>query len=976
MLAPFRTNLLASTLLVGASFMASSAFAQDTRPAQEAADAGETIVVTGTLIRNPNVVAATPVQVTGKEEISLRASNTAEELMRGLPGVTPSMGSAVNIGNPGFSFVDLRGLGANRNVVLLDGQRITPSDPLGRVDLNNIPLALIERVENLTGGASTTYGADAVSGVVNFITRRDFSGVEINASNQITEQGDGRYFRIDGTVGHNFADGRGNIVLSVGYQDAKPVFQRSRSFAQNAYNSFTGEQAGSYTTNPALFFLTGALASNPGFAQVTPNGGFDTQDIGLFNYAPYNLFQVPFKRYNGFGSAHYDVTDNIQVYARGLYSHNRVQTIVAPSGVAGSSVDIPISNPFLSDAQRSLFCEDGGLSTAQCSAAATATDPNDPNFRSVKETLLYRSVGLGPRISTLTSEIYDIRGGVRGDITSDINFDVSGSYGKAVNKSRIQGAMSLTRMRDALMATNSTTCLSGNAGCVPVNIFDPNGFTDQMASYVGVSAQSETRTSLAQVQGSISGNLGFASPLASKPIDFALGASYRKYKASQDGDEFKTKSDEIGLETLVVPYHGGYSVAEIFGEVIAPLVEDQPFIRNLTLETGIRYSRYKIDAAGSPKFNTTTWKAGASWSPVESVKFRSMFQHAVRAPNIYELFLPRTPGYANLAIDPCAGSNPVGNADLTAVCIAQGAPANRIGGISQPSGGEISSTLIGSTSLKPEKADSITLGVVLTPRNLIPGFTMTVDYFRIKIKDAIASATPFDVVTACFNNVTAASASSAACQAISRNPTSGQLDGGDNSLGILQPFTNTGRLLTEGVDVSADYRTNLGAGALNLSFSGTWTMHARFQASPTSINRECVGYYSANCGTPAAPEHGSLQPKYVWNQRTSYAIGPVNMSLLWRHLSSMKYEPVAVETTGEPYGNFGRIKAYDYFDATVQVDATESLQLTFTVQNLGNRKPPFVGSSIGYGVYNSGNTFPSTYDALGRRYGVSARLRF
>jgi outer membrane receptor protein involved in Fe transport len=968
----FRVSILASSFLMGVAGIATQVQAQDAPSAS-----GETIVVTGTLIRNSNVAAATPVQVTGREEISLRAANTAEQLLRGLPGVAPSIGNAVNIGNPGFSFVDLRGLGANRNVVLLDGQRITPSDTLGRVDLNNIPLALIERVENLTGGASTTYGADAVSGVVNFITRTDIHGLEVNASNQVDEKGDGRYSRVDATLGHNFAGGRGNIVIAGGYQKAQAVYQGDRSYGKQAIDSFSGQPSGSYTTNPALFFLLGNLGATQGVAQVVPATRGFTDDVSLFNYAPYNLFQLPFERYNAFASTNYEVTDRIKFYARGLYSHNLAKTVVAPSGVAGSSVTIPISNPFLSDEQRSLFCTDGGLSAAQCGAAAVATNPNDPNFRTVDEALLYRSVGLGPRIDTLKTEVYDFRAGFKGAITDRISFDVSGGYGKSVNSRSEQGYMSLSRTRDALMATNSSTCLSGNPGCVPLDIFGPSSdFTPAMADYVGVSAFSQTKASLAQVQGTISGDFGVASPLAVKPINFAIGASYRKYKASQNGDQYKTTLDELGLDSVVIPFKGGYDVAEVYGETIAPLVEGRPFVRNLAVEAGIRYSRYKIDTAGNPKFETTTWKGGGSWTPVDGVKLRGMFQHAVRAPNIYELFLPDTPAYADLAIDPCAGSNPVGNANLTAICIAQGAPANRIGGISQPSGGEISSTTYGSTSLKPEKANSITLGLVLTPRELIPGFTLTVDYFHIRIKDAIASATPFDVINACFGNITAASAGSAACQAISRNPASGQLDGGDQSKGILQPLTNDGRLLTDGIDLNASYRKKLGAGTLNLGFSGTWTHRARFKASPTSIDRECVGYYSANCGTPAAPERGSLQPAYVWNQRTSYAIGAFDVSLLWRHLSSMRYEPVAVATTGAPYGDFGRIKAYNYFDATVQVDATSALQLTFTVQNLGNRKPPFVGSSIGYGVYNSGNTYPSTYDTLGRRYGVSARMRF
>ena len=229
-----------SRLFAGASAtslllaLSAPAFAQDAAQAaaqtpastdtQESAQAPD-IVVTGSLITNPNLERSTPVIFVGADEIQLRQSNVAEEVIRDLPGVVPNLGSAVNNGNNGASFVDLRGLGSNRNIVLLDGVRITPAGTAGsiaglagRVDLNNIPLALIDRVDALTGAASTTYGADAITGVINFITRRDFSGVELTAGNQITELGDGHTYRADATFGANFDDGRGNAVFSIGYQ--------------------------------------------------------------------------------------------------------------------------------------------------------------------------------------------------------------------------------------------------------------------------------------------------------------------------------------------------------------------------------------------------------------------------------------------------------------------------------------------------------------------------------------------------------------------------------------------------------------------------------------------------------------------------------------------------------------------------------------------------------------------------------------
>nr|WP_235210003.1 TonB-dependent receptor plug domain-containing protein [Sphingobium sp. Ant17] len=255
----------AAPAILGASLIATAAFAQEA-PQAAGAEAGDTIIVTGSLIRNPNLASSSPVNVTTADEIDLQQANVAEELLREIPGIVPSIGSAVNNGNGGFSFVNLRGLGSNRlrglgsnrNVVLLDGVRVVPAELNGRFDLNNVPLALIERVEVLTGGASTTYGADAISGVVNFITKSDFSGFEANLANQITDEGDGHTVRFDVTTGANFDDGRGNVVLGIGYQQSDPVYQGARKIGQNTIGSISGQGAGSGTSIPSRFSFPGS----------------------------------------------------------------------------------------------------------------------------------------------------------------------------------------------------------------------------------------------------------------------------------------------------------------------------------------------------------------------------------------------------------------------------------------------------------------------------------------------------------------------------------------------------------------------------------------------------------------------------------------------------------------------------------------------------------------------------------------------
>lgn len=976
-----RVRLLASTLLMGAGFVATSAqaqvIAQDQAVEQTNADGSpvttETsqgdIVVTGTLIRNPNLVSSSPVAVVGREELTLRQTNTAEEVLRQLPGAVPSIGTAVNNGNGGASFVNLRNLGSNRNLVLLDGKRIATAGLDGQTDLNNIPLALLERMDVLTGGASTSYGADAVSGVVNFVTRSDFAGVDATASQQISQRGDGNYFRADLTIGANFDDGRGNAVFSVGYQEADPIYQGDRPYASSTISSTTGRAAGgSPTSVPASF----ALAGQSGLLQVNPGSNLLVAPYQDFNFSPYNIFFTPFKRYNMYGSAHYDVSDTVTVYTRGLFSKNRVSTIIAPSGIFGESLTIPGSNPYLPAGIRDQLCSAAGIALGATCNSNTAI-PMPEVYR--------RTVELGPRVSEYETTLFDYTAGIRLNLTKSMNLDVYGSYGESQNTQTQSGYVLRSRVQQALNATNTTTCTVTTNGCVPLNLFGQAGsISPGQAAFLNGQSTITTKTQLSQVHALLNGDFGFASPAASTPISFAVGAEYRDYGAQRIPDAYALVPGELGgAGGAVLPVNGGFNVTEFFGEVIAPLVEDKPFFRNLTVEGGIRQSRYKIDAAGNPSFNATTWKAGGSWEPIADFKLRGNYQRAVRAPNIGELFAPVSTYLVNLTVDPCAGTAPTANANLRAICLAQGAPAAVIGTIQSPASGQPNATGGGNPNIRPEVADTFTVGAILTPRTLVEGLTISVDYFNIKINQAITAATPADILAACFGNVTAASATSTACTSIRRSATTGRLSGSSATVGGLpQPLTNLGRIATDGIDLGVDYRRDLGFAKLNLNFQGTWTNSNTFQASPSSVVRECVGYYSANCLT--------IQPKFAWNQRTTLTFGDVDLSLLWRHIDTVRYEPGLTPlfsgaiTGNTPIAgqnwNFNRIKAYNYLDLGTRIRAAENFEFTILVTNLLDKQPPIVGSNAGSTSYNSGNTYSSTYDAVGRGFRVGARVHF
>lgn len=976
-------------VVLGLAMLSSPSFAQN---AAEEDTTQEEIVVTGSLIANPNLERSAPVNVTSAAEIERTGSNVAEQILREIPGIVPSIGSAVNNGNGGASFVNLRGLGSFRNIVLVDGVRMTPGELNGRFDLNNIPVALLERVEVLTGGASTTYGADAVSGVVNFVTKRDFSGIEAQISNTITEKGDGNYLRADVTIGANFDDDRGNVVFSVGYQESDPIYQGARRISENNIDSFTGTSGGSGTTVPSRFLIPGV-----GLRQIDPAAGAfrPTAAFAAFNFNPYNIFQTPFDRFNMYGSARYEISDSVEVYTRGLFSKNSVDTIIAPSGAFGIQVQVPLSNPFLPAGARTQFCNALGLSAAQCTAAGAATDPASPDYREVTSVLARRAVENGPRISDFNTTVFDYRLGLRGGITDGIDWDVFGSYGESENIQSQNGYWLNSRVRQALRATNPNACIDTSNNCVPVNLFGPAGsITPAMNAFLSAQSNIAIKFTQAQARATVSGDTGFTVPWASDSVSFAVGGEFREYRGTSRSDLLSQGGDLGGAGGAAPDITGGYSVYEAIGELNIPLVQDKPFFKNLTVEAGIRYSSYSVAAPTNPSYKTTTWKAGGSWEPVDGVKIRGGYARSVRAPNIAELFAPQNTGLTNLADDPCANLDDNGNpipgraaptGVLRDVCLAQGAPASQIGQIAVPTAGQANATAGGNLLLRPEKSNSWTLGVVLQPE-AIPGFSLSLDYYNIKISKAITTPTPGDAIAACFGAGNL-SATNPACLSIRRDPLTGNLAGDPAVVkGLFLALSNLGSLETDGIDLVMDYSRDLGFADLKLALNGNYTFNAKFNANalaPGSLNRECVGFYSANCG--------SIQPKFQWSQRTTLDFEDVELSLLWRHIDNAVQEPQDVIDSGPafkgtlpanlPYFggqtvDFGKIKSYDYFDLSAQFSIGDNVTITALASNIFNRKPPLVGSTIGTTAFNSGNTYPSTYDALGRSYTLTARLKF
>lgn len=949
--------LQASCLALLTQFPATPALAQETDP-----DA-DIVVVTGTRVKNPNLEQASQIQVVGENEIAFQNADAAEELIRQLPGVAPGIGPNVNNGQGGAATLNLRNLGTNRNIILLDSQRIVLFGLAGETDTNLIPVSLIERVELVTGGASSVYGADAIAGVTNFITKRDFSGVELQTSYRITEESDGQVFRTELTFGGDFADGRGNAAFSIGYRDQNPVLQGDREIGEVSLSSASGLRQGSATAAPGSLFAPGVIA-----------GGLDPATgaivVGVnndFNFSPLNLFQTPQERYNIYAQANYDITDAIEAYGSAFFVRTFVEANLAPSGTFTNTWQLPLSNPFLPTPFRNQLCGALAIAQATCDAAAAATSLTDPNYREVSFQFGRRFVEAGPRVQQFTTDAFQLTTGLRGDLSETWSWDVSGTYGESTQDQVRTGWGLASRLQQSLRAFDTTTCAVTTGGCVPINLFGAPGTLGQGAvDFVTQAATSQTlQTSLANVIASVNGDLGsFRSPWAENPIGVAFGGEYREYATTRTSDlATSTPNEVLGAGAPAPAVQGRYDSYEAFAEVIAPVLENVPFIKSLQIEAGVRYSDYSTTGT------SVTWKAGGNWIINDDFRIRGVYQRAVRSPNIGELFAPQVVGLNNLTTDPCQQALPVGNAALTALCVATGVPAGLIGTVIPPIAGQVNQTTGGNPLLDVETASTFTAGIVGTPA-FLPNLTFSFDYFNINISDAISTPAVGDVVNGCFSAVLNPSQTfNAFCALIGRNPGTGSLNGPQSDTpGIILAASNLGTFNTSGFDWSLSYNRDVGAlGSLAFNHQGTHTLENRFQANPNSIDRDCVGFYGVNCDPG--------QPKWQFNQRVTWSYDHFDVSLRHRFIGGLAVDPTQPGAAGL-FPAFKSIDAANYFDLTARFTLREGIDLTATVDNLLDKGPPVVGNTIGSTAFNSGNTFPTIYDALGRTYTATLRASF
>jgi len=942
--------LLSSTLLGLAAAplaFALPAAAQETAGPQ---DTDDVVVVTGTRISREGLVSSSPVMTVGAEELEAKQPANVEELLRHMPQFQPGNGTQVNNGSAGASTIDLRGLTTPRTLPLIDGKRMVGYDPNGLFDVSSIPLALLRRVEVVTGGASAVYGSDAIAGVVNFILDDEFQGAQFDASYSITDHGDGETENYQATVGAGLDDGRGNVVLSVGYLNREPVYQVRGPASLTPGNS-------SFSTPARFDAVGGQVQFGPTGDLVAPYQGFD------FN--PQNFYQTPQRRWNATALAKYDVNDSVEAYARFIYNNSQSDPQLASSLIAANTLEIQLNNPFL-NAQASNYIATHATTPTACSDGSGNTCVSVP--------VRWRAADVGPRQYAFNYQTFQALAGFRGDFMG-WDWDISAAHGETSLARSQNNDISLDKIQQALFATDQNTCTDPSGGCVPLNLFNPAVPINPAAlDFIRLNLQLQSKTTQDYVTASIGGDLGaFKSPMAQNPIAVAFGAEYRM-ETSDYRPDFASQADISPGFGATFPIFGEYDVAELFGEAIVPLVENAPFAESINLELGYRTSDYSTSGS------VESYKAGADWSPVDGLRFRSMFQRAVRAANIAELYSPPVPGTGDLLIDPCATGTPTNplTGQLRALCIATGVPAGEIdnGTLAQPTAGQISNLAGGNPNLTPEEADTFTIGFVWEP-DFAPGLALTVDYYDITVNNAIALRPAFDVMDGCYNPVRnpTMSATDPDCAFIVRESLAGGLTG-DAPVGVQQLNLNIGEVHAEGVDYSVRYRWDLDTwGSLEAALDGTYVMDSSYVPAAGAARVDCVGHYGKQCGLPstATATTGGPTPEHHFVQRTTWSFGDWDVSYLWRYIGDVSVDPAQAADTDPASAS---IDAFNYIDLAAAWQVTDWARLKFSVTNVFGEEAPFVQTETGSTPFNSGNTYPSTYDVLGRVFTVGVTTKF
>ena len=945
--------------------------------AQEASDtAVQKVQITGSRISTPGADSPSPLQVLTSADIAASGAVNLQDLLQKNPTMgTPSLSrtnSNFLTSGGGVSTVNLRNLGDSRTLVLVNGRRFVSGVPGDTaVDLNTIPIDFIDRVELLTGGASATYGSDAVAGVVNIILKRNFNGLLLDTSTGRSSEGDDFKKKVALTWGLTSADGASNIMGHFGYSKQGAVMSKDRPGQGSAIDqtslgaSVTGDVKdlftpfapfySSFAPQGRFFKSDGSSFTYDKNGKVIPwstNGTAALAATG-FNRSEYRTIAVPTERYLFATNGNYAFNENHAAFFEGTYAQTKVDTNIEPFALDSVNIypatggKLPAEFPVNGVMTRNPLIPDNlwnGLKDTNGDGA------RDWNFTR-------RMAEVGPRHSTVDRSTFRLATGLKGTFLNDWNYDTYLIYGRTTEGQTSTGQVNVLNFRSALEAIpdgkGGAMCRDAQAraqGCVPINVFGYNSITPEALKYVVAPGSLATEVTQKLAGGSISGEYF---DLPAGKIGFAAGYEWRDEGSSSVPDPLTQAGLNAG--NAIPPTFGSFVVREEFVETRVPLLKDKPFAKQLDFRGSFRHGDYST--VGS----TNSWNASLEWAPISDVKFRATRALSTRAPNINELYSPPSQTFPTGLQDPCVGVTAT-SADARSVACraAPGVNANIAanGGtftLSQADQQGVSGFDRGNPVLGAEKGRSSTVGVVVTPRSIpmLSKFTFTADYFNIKIADAIVSTPRQFELQQCY-----VSGNPSFCSFITRRPGVE----GSNSAGSLKyidsAVTNSGGLGTEGMDLTASWSDKVGPGRLSAQIAYTYLKTLYQIPLPGEDKDESAG------------EVESPRNKAVLN--LAYKFGAFGISSTTTYQGRAKLDDQFLNQFDNPQ-DAPKVGSVTYQDFQFTYDVKKSIQLYVGVDNAWNKKPPPIISGLP-GDNTGTETDTSAYDAIGRRYYLGVRV--
>jgi len=914
----------------------------------------EEIVVTGSRIRRRDTVAPSPIATLEHDDLQLAPQRTLEETLNRMPQLNPDFGRTSNNPGDGTANLNLRGMGSERTLVLLNSRRVAPSGVSSSVDINNIPQFLIERVEIITGGASTAYGSDALAGVVNVITRDDFEGVMLDTSYGVTDRGDADYTDINLSFGTDFAGGRGNVVIYGGHYERESLLASARSSTDvTLEEDGFGEliEAGSFNAPEGALF---SFVPGVGFPIFNADGTWRpfVNPDDLYNFAPFNYLQTPLTRNTVGVLGTLAINDDYEIYLEATFANNESGRELAPVPMS-EFFNVNVDNPVLTPETAQLLQDN-------------FTDPAsaDPSIA---------SFSFGRRLSELGSRIIDHEReywrnvlGIRGSLGAGWEIDGWLSYTTSDEETLQRNDGSPSRLLQGLLVDPQTgQCFDPSGGCVPVDLFGPGRLSAEAVDFVRYGPLRNT-TQRTQKLASVFVS-GSPVDFWAGPVDIATGIEWRSDTVDFVADEALFTGDTLGYRGEA-PVSGTETVTEIYAEAFVPLLNGAPAAESLAMELGARYSRY--DRAGG----VWTYKLGGSWQVNEALRFRAMWQHSVRAPNNLELFQEQFIEISNFVgnfvfVDPCSASqDPIGSG-FSDACILQGLDPGQLGTFEAIPFLPVDYIRGGNESLKPEEADTFTAGFVYTP-DTDADWNFVVDYYEIDISEGIGEIFAKDI---CFDQ---ANTTGIFCDKIRRITDPGNPNAG-NVFEVKELLQNLGKISTRGIDSQLRFNVDLPdaialvAGEATLSGNLIWThvLDVEFQPNPVSTVESCVGYFNSPC---TGVTSSSTAPEDRVSGHVNYRSGDLSVSVLAQWISGTRsFWFVEAEHDGEPAPILAvpGIGSQFYVDTSIAYQFNDHISARFGISNLFDRDAPLIPNQ-------EGNTDTQLYDPFGRAYSLSLVLRF